>query len=165
MNKPFNLDLALKGHPVVTRDGKHPARIVCTDVKGKYPLLVLLEDVEYDEEWPERYTLDGKPFFNLSVNTSPELVMADTAVKISDEIKQALVTLGYHHVAINSEGHVVAFIEKPVMQYLPTERDAPDEWMYSNPPSCSLSVRPMEITHLTGNIKYVTVEDSLIDLL
>lgn len=161
MNKPFNLDLALKGHPVVTRDGKYPARIVYTDVKGKYPLLVLLEDVEYDEEWPKRYTLDGKS----RISTDRELVMADTSVKISDEIKQALVTLGYRYVGVDSNGNVAAFTEKPVMQHPPTERDAPDWWTYSNPPSHSPSVRPMEITHLTGNIKYVTVEDSLIDLL
>lgn len=60
--------------------------------------------------------------------------------------------------------HVAAFTEKPVMQYLSTERDE-DGWMYSNPPSYSPSVRPTDITHLTGNIKYVTVEESLIDLL
>lgn len=46
--KPFNLEkyLANPNKKLVTRDGRN-ARIVCTDAKGTYPILAL---VEYDND-------------------------------------------------------------------------------------------------------------------
>jgi len=43
--------------PVQTRDGR-PARIVCRDAKGSYPIVAM---IEIDgEEQPKTYTADGK---------------------------------------------------------------------------------------------------------
>lgn len=39
--KPFNLELAKQGHPVITRNGKK-ARIICFDRKGE-PIVALIE--------------------------------------------------------------------------------------------------------------------------
>jgi len=40
--KPFNLEEAKAGKPVCTRDGK-PVRILCYDLKDKYPIVVIHE--------------------------------------------------------------------------------------------------------------------------
>lgn len=41
--KPFDIELAKKGHPVCTKDGRK-ARIICFDVKGSvYPIVALVD--------------------------------------------------------------------------------------------------------------------------
>ena len=56
--KQFNLETYLKNpsQKVVTRDGKE-VRIVCTDVKGKYPIVALI--CEENEENVYTYSKDG----------------------------------------------------------------------------------------------------------
>lgn len=39
--KPFNLEAAKAGKPVVTRDG-NPARIICFDANRRFPLIALV---------------------------------------------------------------------------------------------------------------------------
>lgn len=57
--KPFDLELAKQGHPVVTRGGMS-ARIVCFDAKSPdYPLVGLFLVPETDQETHARYTADG----------------------------------------------------------------------------------------------------------
>lgn len=54
--KPFNLEEAKKGKPVMTRDGR-PARIICWDRKKKdYPIIALI-GVEEDIA---SFTTDGR---------------------------------------------------------------------------------------------------------
>ena len=57
--KPFNLEEYLKNQKrkVVTRNGRS-ARIICTDAKGNYPIVVLIEEGGYDNALS--YTKDGK---------------------------------------------------------------------------------------------------------
>lgn len=55
--KKFDLEAALKGEPVVTKEGA-PARIICTDAKGDLPIIALVSNKGV--EYPEKYTLDGK---------------------------------------------------------------------------------------------------------
>ena len=43
--------------PVRTRDGR-PARIVCTDARGTFPVVALVADEDGDES-PREYTLSG----------------------------------------------------------------------------------------------------------
>lgn len=48
--KPFDIELAKKGHPVCTRDGRK-ARILCFDRKDPhYPIVALVEDISGDED-------------------------------------------------------------------------------------------------------------------
>lgn len=55
--KPFNLELAKQGHPVMTRDGK-PVRILCFDKQGtSYPLVGLVKNRQCEEM--ETYDTDG----------------------------------------------------------------------------------------------------------
>lgn len=66
--KPFNLEEYLKNpsRKVVTRDGRN-VRIVCTDKKGRYPVVAL---VEYDDN-SERvfgFSIDGICFIGLTDN-------------------------------------------------------------------------------------------------
>ena len=57
--KPFSLDEYLKNpnRKVVTRNGRS-ARIICTDAKGNYPIVALIEEGGYDNALS--YTKDGK---------------------------------------------------------------------------------------------------------
>ena len=57
--KPFNLEEYLKNpnRKVVTRDGRS-ARIICTDAKGNYPIIALVDKGSYDGAIS--YTKDGK---------------------------------------------------------------------------------------------------------
>ena len=57
--KAFNLEEYLKNpkRKVVTRDGRS-ARIICTDAKGNYPIIALVDKGSYDGAIS--YTKDGK---------------------------------------------------------------------------------------------------------
>ena len=57
--KEFNLTEYLKNpsQKVVTRDGRE-VRIICTDVKGEYPIMALLQNKQ--EELVYRYLRNGK---------------------------------------------------------------------------------------------------------
>ena len=57
--KPFSLDEYIKNpnRKVVTRNGRS-ARIICTDAKGNYPIVALIEEGGYDNALS--YTKDGK---------------------------------------------------------------------------------------------------------
>lgn len=58
--KPFNLELAKKGHPVCTRDGRD-ARIICFDAKtGEYPIIALVYCTKSCTEAVYSYTLEGE---------------------------------------------------------------------------------------------------------
>ena len=57
--KPFNLEEYLKNpsKKVVTKEGKK-VRIICTDARGSYPVVALIEESYYDNALS--YTDDGK---------------------------------------------------------------------------------------------------------
>ena len=57
--KAFNLEEYLKNpnRKVVTRNGRS-ARIICTDAKGNYPIVALIEEGGYEHALS--YTKDGK---------------------------------------------------------------------------------------------------------
>ena len=57
--KEFNLEEYLKdpSQKVVTRDGRE-VRIICTDVKGEYPIMALIQNKQ--EELVYRYLSNGK---------------------------------------------------------------------------------------------------------
>ena len=58
--KAFNLEEYLKNpsKKVVTREGKTVKRILCTDARGSYPVVALIEESYYDNALS--YTDDGK---------------------------------------------------------------------------------------------------------
>ena len=58
--KPFSLDEYLKNpsKKVVTKEGKTVKRILCTDARGNYPIVALIEEGCYDNALS--YTKDGK---------------------------------------------------------------------------------------------------------
>ena len=59
--KPFNLEEYLKdpSRKVVTREGK-PARIICTDARGEYPVIALIEHYQETLDVTFSFTKDGK---------------------------------------------------------------------------------------------------------
>ena len=59
--KPFNLEeyLANPSKKVATRDGRALTRILCTDAKGDYPVVALIERTD-GSEYALSYTKDGK---------------------------------------------------------------------------------------------------------
>ena len=59
--KPFNLKeyIANPSRKVVTRDGRKVTRILCTDAKGDYPIIALVEDNDKTIEIPFTYTKEG----------------------------------------------------------------------------------------------------------
>jgi len=74
----FNLNDALaiqKGEKfgmVKTRDGK-PARIVCTDAKGNFPVVALIDCGGFES--PSNYTADGRNDWRDNVTSNMDLVI------------------------------------------------------------------------------------------
>ena len=64
--KPFNLEeyLANPSKKIVTRDGRKVKRVLCTDAMGPYPIVVLIEKPNSNEEVADQYTKDGRYFIN-----------------------------------------------------------------------------------------------------
>ena len=60
--KQFNLAEYLKNpsRKVITRDGRLVKRILCVDAKGDYPIVALIKSTDEKEEYPIRYTVDGR---------------------------------------------------------------------------------------------------------
>ena len=60
--KQFNLEEYLKNpeRKIVTRDGRAVKRILCTDVNGKYPIVVVIENHDDNTERAISLTKDGK---------------------------------------------------------------------------------------------------------
>ena len=58
--KPFSLDEYLKNpsKKLVTKEGKTVKRILCTDARGGYPVIALVDCGDYDSAFS--YTKDGK---------------------------------------------------------------------------------------------------------
>lgn len=58
--KPFNLEEYLKNpsRKVVTRDGRN-ARIICTDAKGDFPIVALIEKLDSSIEFPQKFKKNG----------------------------------------------------------------------------------------------------------
>ena len=58
--KPFNLEEYIKNpsRKVVTKEGKTVKRILCTDARGNYPIVALIEEGCYDNALS--YTKDGR---------------------------------------------------------------------------------------------------------
>ena len=59
--KQFNLEEYLKNpsRKVVTRNGRKVTRILCTDARGQFPIVALVEAVDADKESAFSYTKDG----------------------------------------------------------------------------------------------------------
>ena len=60
--RPFNLDEYLKNpsREIVTRDGRKIKRVLCTDARGPYPVIVLIERPDVIADEAHSYTKDGK---------------------------------------------------------------------------------------------------------
>ena len=61
MNKPFSLEEYRKNpsRKIVTGDGRKVRRILCTDAKGNYPVVALVERQDGTGDEPVAYTKDG----------------------------------------------------------------------------------------------------------
>ena len=59
--KQFNLEEYLKNpsRKVVTRNGRKVTRFLCTDARGQYPIVALVEALDDDKESAFSYTKDG----------------------------------------------------------------------------------------------------------
>ena len=73
--KPFNLKEYLKdpSKEVITRDGRKVKRILCTDARGVYPVIAL---IEYDDtsDCAYSYTKDGR--YHISEPCGEDLFIA-----------------------------------------------------------------------------------------
>ena len=68
--KQFNLDeyLANPTKRLITRDGREVKRVLCTDIKSQYPIVVVIENRDGNTEVVVSLTKDGKYFDNSSDN-------------------------------------------------------------------------------------------------
>ena len=59
--KQFNLEEYLKNpsRKVVTKNGRKVTRFLCTDARGQYPIVALVEALDDDKESAFSYTKDG----------------------------------------------------------------------------------------------------------
>ena len=60
--RPFNLDEYLKNpsRKIITRSGRKIKRVLCTDARGPYPVIVLIERPDVIADEAHSYTKDGK---------------------------------------------------------------------------------------------------------
>ena len=60
--RPFNLEEYLKNpsREIVTRGGRKIKRVLCTDARGPYPVIVLMERPDIIADEAHSYTKDGK---------------------------------------------------------------------------------------------------------
>ena len=72
--KQFNLEEYLKNpsRKVVTRDGRN-VRILCTDAKGDYPIVTLMETLDDSIEFVSRFKKDGHFLDNDDNNSNLDL--------------------------------------------------------------------------------------------
>lgn len=72
--KQFNLDEYLKNpsRKVVTRDGRN-VRIICTDAKGNYPIVALIETLDGSIEFINKFKKDGHFLDNDDNNSNLDL--------------------------------------------------------------------------------------------
>ena len=85
--KPFDLKQAKAGAKVVTRDGR-PARIICWDAVGKYPIIALL-DCGKEGEIPYNYTTHGTTVIGC-VTSDYDLLLVDETPDELTEFEQAV---------------------------------------------------------------------------
>ena len=59
---PFNLEEYLKNpsRKIITRGGRKIKRVLCTDARGPYPVIVLMERPDIIADEAHSYTKDGK---------------------------------------------------------------------------------------------------------
>ena len=55
---PFNIEKAINGSNVCTRDGRN-ARILCFDAKGDRPIVALIDQKEISDDYPYKYYPNG----------------------------------------------------------------------------------------------------------
>ena len=74
--KPFNLGEYLKNpsRKIVKRDGREVTRILCTDAKGHFPIVALVESFDGENETSISYTNKGHLFDGADYN--PDLFFA-----------------------------------------------------------------------------------------
>ena len=75
--KQFNLEEYLKNpsRKVVTRDGRN-VRILCTDAKGDYPIVTLIETLDGSIEFVNKFKKDGHFLDNDDNNSNLDLFFA-----------------------------------------------------------------------------------------
>lgn len=87
--KPFNLEQALKGKPVVTRSGRKVTNIVVDEKDGRYPIYAhVYEDDELFETLT--YTIKGEFWFEGRENRA-DLFMADNQPQITPATRERFV--------------------------------------------------------------------------
>lgn len=74
--KPFNLDEYLKNplRKLVTRDGRKVTKVLCTNAKGHFPIVALVESFDGKNETAITYTNKGHLFDG--ADYSPDLFFA-----------------------------------------------------------------------------------------
>lgn len=87
--KPFNLEEAKAGKPVCTRDGRD-VRIVCFDVKSKFPIIAIISN-EDNSENVYTYTIEGS-MFPLNKKYSENLFMKTETKKAWINLYKNIVT-------------------------------------------------------------------------
>ena len=86
--KPFNLEQALKGKPVVTRDGRKVTDIIVDERDGRYPIYAhVYEDGKLFETLT--YTIKGEFWFEGRENRA-DLFMAENQPQITHATRERL---------------------------------------------------------------------------
>ena len=74
--KPFKLDEHLKNpsRKLITRDGRKVTKVLCTNAKGRFPIVALVESFDGENETAISYTSKGHLFDGADYN--PDLFFA-----------------------------------------------------------------------------------------
>jgi hypothetical protein len=91
--KPFNLQEALAGKPVITRAGKTVTKLVAFDIPdGKYPLVASI----YGRDSVEVYTLSGEFFTTYGKNRASDYDLFMASTKKTGWMNVYREDLGFH---------------------------------------------------------------------
>jgi len=106
--KPFNLEAALRGEKVVTRDGREVTQLTHFKVLGKYPLYAVIEN----DNFLVTSTISGQWSHGSREENPNDLFMATKMKKVECRLYKSL--YGDIYVAINNK----EYLSKPSIRWV-----------------------------------------------
>ena len=100
--KPFNLEQALKGKPVVTRDGRKIDRIWIDQTNVDYPVYAMVPSYSSPKELVQRTFTNGGRYYNDHSLTAHDLFMGDNPLPSFNPERLALFTTAFVQVLLVS---------------------------------------------------------------
>ena len=96
---PFNIEKAINGSNVCTRDGRN-ARILCFDAKGDRPIVALIDQKELSDDYPYKYYPNGS-FYDDTISDADLMIVPSIKTGWSNLYKSSSDDGNYIYRALN----------------------------------------------------------------